>query len=67
MDRVRDPVASGGVCAMLAQDGDRFARGSAYLFYLRVEFAEHTMALRTLNDHGDGPAAPHHAPIPPPC
>jgi DNA invertase Pin-like site-specific DNA recombinase len=67
MDRVRDPVAAGGVYAMLAQEGDRFARGSAYLFYLREEFAEHSMALRTLNDRGDGPAAPHHPPIPPPC
>jgi hypothetical protein len=27
MDCVRDPVAAGGVYAMLAQDGDRFARG----------------------------------------
>jgi hypothetical protein len=26
MDRVRDPMAAGGVYAMLAQDGDRFAR-----------------------------------------
>ena len=60
MDRVRDPVAAGGVYAMLAQDGERFARGSAYLFYLREEFAEHSMALRTLNERGDGPAAPRH-------
>jgi hypothetical protein len=67
MDRVRDPVAAGGVYAMLAQDGDRFARGSAYLIYLREELAEHSMALRTLNDSGDGPAAPRHPPIPPPC
>jgi DNA invertase Pin-like site-specific DNA recombinase len=57
MDRVQDPVAAGGVYAMSAQDGDRFARGSAYLFYLREEFAEHSMALSTLNDRGDGPAA----------
>ena len=27
MDRVRDPVGAGGVYAMLAQDGERFARG----------------------------------------
>jgi hypothetical protein len=32
MNRVRDPVAAGGVYAMSAQDGDRFARGSAHLF-----------------------------------
>jgi DNA invertase Pin-like site-specific DNA recombinase len=35
MDRVQDPAAAGGVNAMSPQDGDRFARGSAYLFYLR--------------------------------
>jgi DNA invertase Pin-like site-specific DNA recombinase len=44
MDRVRDPVAAGGVYAMSAQEGDRFARESAYLFYLRPPLAEHSMA-----------------------
>lgn len=53
MDRVRDLVASGGVCVVLAQDRDRFAREPAYLYLLREEFAEHGCALRSLNDRGD--------------
>ncbi len=53
MDRVRDLVAAGGVSVVLAQDRDRFARESAYLYLLREEFAEHGTALRAMNDRGD--------------
>ena len=53
MDRVRDLVAAGGVCVVLAQDRDRFAREPAYLYLLREEFAEHGCKLNALNDRGD--------------
>jgi site-specific DNA recombinase len=54
MDRVRDPVASGGVSVVLAQDRDRIARQPAYHYLLRREFEEHGCELRSLNDRGDG-------------
>ncbi len=41
MDRVRDLVASGGVCTVLAQDRDRFAREPAYHYLLKKELEEH--------------------------
>ncbi len=53
MDRVRDLVAAGGVCVVLAQDRDRFAREPAYHYLLRREFEEHGTKIRALNDRGD--------------
>src|SRR5919202_6326896 len=53
MDRVRDLVAAGEACVVLAQDRDRFAREPAYHYLLRKEFEEHGATLRALNDRGD--------------
>jgi len=53
MDRVRDLVAAGGVCVVLAQDRDRIAREPAYHYLLRQEFEEHGTKIRALNDRGD--------------
>src|ERR671914_2220748 len=53
LDRVRDLVAAGGVCVMLAQDRDRFSREPAYLYLLREEFAAHGTRIKSLNDRGD--------------
>jgi site-specific DNA recombinase len=53
MDRVRDLVAAGGVCVVLAQDRDRFAREPAYHYLLKREFEEHGTKIRALNDKGD--------------
>jgi hypothetical protein len=50
-------VASPWFSVVLAQDRGRFAREpaylSAYLLYLREEFAQHQTALWALNDRGD--------------
>jgi predicted site-specific integrase-resolvase len=53
LDRVRDLVAAGGVCVVLAQDRDRFSREPAYLYLLREEFAAHGTRIKSLNDRGD--------------
>ncbi len=53
MDRVRDLVASGDVCMVLAQDRDRFAREPAFHYLLKKEFEEHGTKMRALNDRGD--------------
>src|SRR5215211_9435526 len=53
MDLVRDLVAAGGVCVVLAQDRDRFAREPAYHYLLRREFDEYGTKIRALNDRGD--------------
>ena len=53
LDRVRDSVAAGGVCVVLAQDRDRFSREPAYLYLLREEFAAHGTRIKSLNDRGD--------------
>ena len=53
MDRVRDLVAAGGACVVLAQDRDRFAHEPAYHYLLRREFEEHGTKMRALNDRGD--------------
>jgi len=53
MDRVRDLVAAGGVCVVLAQDRDRIAREPAYHYLLRKEFEERGTKIRALNDRGD--------------
>jgi Resolvase, N terminal domain len=53
MDRVRDLVAGGGVCVVLAQDRDRFAREPAYHYLFKREFEEHGTKIRALNDRGD--------------
>ena len=56
MDRVRSLVQDrevGGVCMVLAQERDRFAREPAYVYLLREEFAEHGCRLHSLNDRGD--------------
>jgi site-specific DNA recombinase len=53
LDRVRDLVMEGGVCVVLAQDRDRFAREPAYHYLLRQEFEEHGTKIRALNDRGD--------------
>jgi predicted site-specific integrase-resolvase len=48
LDRVRDLVAAGGVCVVLAQDRDRFSREPAYLYLLREEFAAHGTRIKSL-------------------
>jgi len=50
---VRDLVQRGGVSVVVAQDQDRFARKSAYLFLLRWEFEEYGTKICSLNDRGD--------------
>jgi DNA invertase Pin-like site-specific DNA recombinase len=53
MDRVRDLVTAGGVCAVLAQDRDRIACEPAYLYLLREEFGQRGCVVKALNDRGD--------------
>jgi site-specific DNA recombinase len=58
LDRVRDLIARGGVSVVLAQDQDRYARETAYLYVLKRELAEHGTASRSLNDRGDDSVDP---------
>ena len=46
-------VDAGRVSTVLAQDRDRFAHGSASLFYLREAFGQHGCKLRALSHRGD--------------